>query len=104
MVIYNVTTHVEPSVQEDWLLWMRQELIPQLLSTSGLKEIKIFKVVAGQDQGGVSYAVQRFFESKEKLNHFLKELGPTTRKKSEERYGNRILHFETELHLMEEYS
>jgi hypothetical protein len=29
MVIYNVTTHVEPSVQEDWLLWMRQELIPQ---------------------------------------------------------------------------
>jgi len=52
----------------------------------------------------VSYAVQHFFESKEKLNHFLKELGPTTRKKSEERYGNRILHFETELHLMEEYS
>ncbi len=104
MVIYNVTTHVEPSVLEDWLMWMRQNHLPELLATDIFKEIKIFKVVNEQDQGGVSYAIQHIFDSEEKLKHFVKELGPVARKKSEERYGNRILYFETELHLIEEQS
>ncbi|NDG46386.1 MAG: DUF4286 family protein [Flavobacteriia bacterium] len=50
MFIYNVTAHVEPSVEKEWLEWMEQEHIPEmhkrkfgdqiLFFTTGLELIK----------------------------------------------------------------
>ena len=43
MLIYNVTAHLESSVEQKWLKWMKQEHIPEMLGTKKFTETKIFK-------------------------------------------------------------
>ena len=48
MLIYNVTVHVEPSIEEKWLNWMEQEHIPEMLGTNKFTKTKIFKIITNR--------------------------------------------------------
>ena len=104
MVIYNVTTHVEPSIEDAWVEWMREIHLPEMLATKKFKSAKIFKVVNEQDQGGTSYTVQYHCISQEILKQYIENEAQLLRKAGEEKFGNRILFFRTELQLIEEQS
>ena len=54
MLIYNVTTHVEPSIEQEWLLWMKEEHLPKMILTGCFLKAKLFKVITDQDQGGLA--------------------------------------------------
>ena len=49
MLIYNVTTHVEPSIEQEWLLWMKEEHLPKMVQTGCFLKAKLFKVITDQD-------------------------------------------------------
>jgi len=104
MVIYNVTTHIEASVEQEWLQWMKVKHLPDMLATKKFIQSKIFKIVNQEDQGGVSYAVQYHCENKTLLDHYIKEDAAQLRKEGEVKFGNRILYFRTELLLIDEQS
>ena len=104
MVIYNVTTHVEPSIEQEWLLWMRQIHIPKMLATQKFTNSKIYKVINERDQGGISYAVQYYSDSQELLKQYFEKEAPLFNKEEKEKFGNRVLFFQTELQLIEEQS
>ena len=65
---------------------------------------KIFKVVSDKDHGGISYAVQYSWETKNTLEEYLKNDAKDLQKKENEKFGNSILFFRTELQLIEEQS
>ena len=71
MVIYNVTTHVESSIEESWLNWMKEKHIPEMLATKKFKTAKIFKIINENDKGGVSYAAQYQCGNKISLEQYL---------------------------------
>ena len=50
MVIYNVTTHVESSIEESWLNWMKEKHLPEMLATKKFKTARIFKIIIETDQ------------------------------------------------------
>lgn len=104
MVIYNVTTHIEESVEQEWLQWMKAKHLPDMLATKKFIQSKIFKIVNQEDQGGVSYAVQYHCENKTLLDQYIKEDAAQLRKEGEVKFGNRILYFRTELLLIDEQS
>jgi hypothetical protein len=104
MVIYNVTAHVEPSIEQEWLLWMRKEHMPKMLATKKFSAAKIFKIINEQDIGGTSYAVQYHCISPAVLKQYLENEAAHLRKDVEEKFENRILFFRTELQLIEEQS
>jgi len=104
MLIYNVTTHVEPSVEQDWLVWMKQKHLPQMLATKKFIHAKIFKINSEHDQGGISYAVQYHCTDQKTLNQYLKNDAECMRKEGIEKFGNNLLFFRTELQLIEEQS
>ena len=54
MLIYNVTAHVEPSIEKIWLEWMEQHHIPEMHATQKFTHTKIFKIITDQDTGGIS--------------------------------------------------
>ena len=58
MYIYNVTVHVEPTVEQAWLDWMKSHHLPKMMSTGQFTQARLFKVISDQDHGGVSYATQ----------------------------------------------
>lgn len=104
MVIYNVTTHIEASVEQEWLHWMKVKHLPDMLATKKFIHSKIFKIVNQEDQGGVSYAVQYHCENKTLLDQYIKEDAVKLRKEGELKFGNRILYFRTELLLIDQQS
>ena len=74
MVIYNVTTHVESSIEESWLNWMKEKHLPEMLATKKFKTARIFKIISENDKGGVSYAAQYHCDNKMSLEQYLNDL------------------------------
>ena len=60
MIIYNVTVSlVDQSIHQDWLKWMKEIHIPNVLATGLFIENKIAKIHA-EEEGGISYSIQYF--------------------------------------------
>lgn len=104
MLIYNVTAHLEPSVEQKWLKWMKQEHIPEMLGTKKFTETKIFKIITDQDTDGISYAVQYYCDNRKQYESYLKEDAPSLGQKAKDKFGEKILFFRTELQLIYEYT
>ena len=97
MFIYNVTVHVEPSIEEDWLDWMKNTHFPEMHATKKFLALKLFKVITDQDQGGISYASQYHCNSVKEYESYLNENAKILRQKTVDRFGNSILSFRTQL-------
>ena len=104
MIIYNVTTHVEPSIEKEWLEWMKQKHLSEMLATRKFIKAKIFKVISEEDRGGLSYAVQYYCESKNILDAYLENDAKLLQEEANKKFGSSILFFRTELQLIDEKS
>lgn len=97
MFIYNVTVHVEPAIEKEWLAWMKEEHLAEILATGKFIEAKLFRVITDQDHGGISYATQYLCNSVNDYNAYLEENATALKQKAKERFGNSILAFRTQL-------
>lgn len=97
MFIYNVTTHVEPTIESQWLAWMNEEHVPQMIQTGKFKKAIIFKVITENDLGGVSYATQYHCSDRTTFESYQKEDADRLKKHALDKFDERILSFRTEL-------
>ncbi len=97
MYIYNVTINIDTSVEEDWLNWMQNTHIPEMLETGKFFEAKMCQVMIEEDMGGVTYAVQYTTEDKETLERYYNENADELRKKAIKLFGDKFVSFRTEL-------
>lgn len=97
MFIYNVTTHVEPAIEKDWLMWMQEEHLPQMLATGHFTLAKLFRVVTQEDVGGISYAAQYHCKERADFSNYLMLDAERLREISNKRFGSKTLSFRTEL-------
>nr|AOE05783.1 conserved hypothetical protein [uncultured bacterium]CCG00780.1 conserved hypothetical protein [uncultured Flavobacteriia bacterium] len=101
MIIYNVTVNVDDSVHEDWLYWMRNEHIPEILATGKFLKALMTKVLVEEEMGGKTYSVQYTAKSKDSLTRYYKEDAPRLRQAAA-RFGDKIVAFRTELEIVSE--
>lgn len=96
MIIYNVTCNVEPPLEAEWLLWMQQVHIPEVMETGCFLSFKILKLLTtAQDDVGVNYAIQYTAETLAKYEQYQQEFGPALRDKTIAKYGERVMAFRT---------
>lgn len=103
MIIYNVTSNIEKSVHDKWLVWIKEH-IPQVLSTGCFIEAKLTKVLVEDDQGAATYAVQYRAKSREDLDRYYSKHADALRKDALQNFGDQVLSFRTELEVIDEYS
>ncbi|MEI6866405.1 DUF4286 family protein [Flavicella sp.] len=101
MYIYNITTNIEESVENDWLLWMQEIHIPEMLKTGKFLAAKMCKVLVKGDMGGATYSVQYTAETKEALESFYKEDSVDLKNKMNSKYTGKFVFFETEMKLID---
>ena len=97
MFIYNVTTHVEPTLEQDWLKWMKEDHLPKMIQTGHFQQAKLFKVITDQDHGGISYATQYHCNSLQDYENYLDQHADQLRQDAIDRFGKAILAFRTQL-------
>ena len=104
MIIYNVTSNIDESIHTDWLTWMKQEHIPQVLATGKFEKATLVRVLVEEEMGGVTYSVQYKTNSREALESYYKEHAPKLRAEGLKRFADKVLSFRTELQIIDEYS
>ena len=57
MIIYNVTLNVDQEVHEEWLNWMKEIHIPDVMATGLFLDNRLCRVLV-DDEGGITYAIQ----------------------------------------------
>lgn len=103
MYIYNVTTNIEESVHEEWLQWMKQIHIPEMLATGKFTQAKMCRVLVEEEMGGLTYSVQFTVPNKETLLRYYQEDEDTLRKKAMELFAGKFVSFWTEMEIISEH-
>lgn len=101
MFIYNVTINIEESAHDEWLDWMKNEHIPDMLSTGKFVKALMTKVMVEEEMGGITYSIQYTTDSKETLEKYYKENADELRSKSN-RFAGKFVAFRTELQVITE--
>jgi len=99
MIIYNVTVNIENDVREEWLEWMKEKHIPDVMKTGHFLENKICKVLVDEEQG-TTYSIQYTCESMETLKDYQKEHSPRLQKEHAEKFANKFVAFRTMLEVL----
>ncbi|MEM9983876.1 MAG: DUF4286 family protein [Bacteroidota bacterium] len=98
MVVYSVTTSVMYQREEEWVKWMKEEHIPQVLATGYFTGHEFHKLVDPQPEAGAAtYNVQYLMESFTDYHHYQEKAAPALRKDHEEAFGKSVLSFRTVL-------
>lgn len=103
MIIYNVTINIHESVHQQWMDWMQNKHIADVLATGKFTSARMVKVLVEEEMGGVTYSIQYTTDSKETLERYYREDAPRLREEGLRLFGDKMLAFRTELELISEH-
>ena len=101
MVLYNITISVDASLADEWINYMHKEHIPAVLYTGHFRDFKLCRV-EGDEQGGLTFAVQYVAHSVDAFNTYQKECAPVLQKEFINRWGSKAIAFRTVLPIISE--
>ncbi|WP_026754143.1 DUF4286 family protein [Sediminibacter sp. Hel_I_10] len=104
MIIYNVTINIDDSAHDEWLTWMKNEHIPQVLGTGKFNNATFSQVLVEEDMGGKTYSVQYRAFSRAALDAYYKEHAEKLRNEGLKKFADKMLSFRTELEIVDEYN
>ena len=101
MVLYNITVSVDASLAKEWLDYMHKDHIPAALDTGHFRDYKLCRV-EGDEQGGLTFAVQYIAHSIEAFNKYQNKFAPAIQKEFIDRGGSKAAAFRTVLPIISE--
>lgn len=103
MIIYNVTVNVEEAVHHDWVQWMRQTHIPEMIGTGKFTGARMVKVLVEEEMGGVTYSIQYYAENRQNLQRYYSEDADRLRGEALKKFPNKFVAFRTELEVISDH-
>lgn len=100
MILYSVTVNVENDIHEEWIKWMREKHIPDVMNTGCFVMHKIMHLLEPKQEGN-TYSFQYFCESMEVLSKYQREFAPALQQELAVKYPNKYVAFRTILDVIE---
>jgi len=94
MFLYNVTLILDDAAAEEWLQWMQEIHIPEVLATGMFVSNRLLKVVDSPNEG-VTYCAQYIAETLENYTEYQKNYAPVLQEKLNEKFKNRFVAYRT---------
>lgn len=96
MIVYSVTVNVEDSIHHDWLSWMKNKHIPDVMATGFFTSYRFLKVInRDKEEEGSTYNIQYSCASMADLHHYQIKHAPALQKEHTERYEDKFVAFRT---------
>ncbi len=96
MILYNVTVTIDPQVELEWVEWMKNEHIPEVMKTGCFEEHKFLKLVTERpDVDGITYAIQYFAIDGKQIDVYMEKHAPALRQSHAAKFGNKSAAFRT---------
>ena len=96
MIIYNVTVNIEESAEQEWLTWMKETHIPEVMKTGLFESAKMAKVLVEEQMGGKTYSIQYSCTSQAKYAQKLQQ-------EHTKKYQGKFVAFRTLLEVISEF-
>ena len=98
MYIYNVTVTIDKNIHKEWLRWMKEIHIPDVMRTKCFVENKICRLITEEPE--TTYAVQYIFETMNDMNKYQKEFAPALQHEHKEKFKDKFAAFRTILEIV----
>jgi Domain of unknown function (DUF4286) len=95
MIIYNVTIKVDLDIHDDWLQWMREKHIPDVLATGFFADNKIMRLLEEDNSDGFTYAIQYRCDKISDYMRYKEEEAPRLQKEVADKYEGKFVAFRT---------
>jgi hypothetical protein len=95
MILYNITFNIEPEIQNEWHIWMKNIYLPFVMETELFFDVKMFRMLNEAENQGLTYSVQFFSHSLEMANQYLDNHAPGIVKKHNEAFRHKHVSFMT---------
>lgn len=99
-LIYNVTIKVDHNIADQWLTWLQQEHIPEVVATGCFTSARILRLLETDDTDGPTYAVQYTASSPELYNRYISNFATKMREKSFEKWGDKFIAFRSVMQIV----
>ena len=93
MIVYNVTIKVDLSIANEWLTWLQEEHVAEVLETGCFTDAKIMKLLEVDDSDGPTFAIQYFAENRSRYDLYIEKFAGLMRQKSFDKWGNKFIAF-----------
>ena len=95
MILYNVTVKINANLEKDWLRWMKEVHIPDVMNTGLFLSHRICRILFEEEDGGVTFAIQYYCENMAALTKYQKEYATALQAEHTERYKGQYVAFRT---------
>ena len=93
---------MEKTMAPEWLQWMQDVHIPEVMATGCFLSYRILKVLTNAtDDEGVNYSIQYDAASMADYERYRDLFAPSMQQQTRERYGDRLLAFRTLLEVVD---
>ena len=94
MLLYNVTLIIEEAAAEEWLQWMTEIHIPEVMATEKFVSNRLLKVLDSPNEG-VTYCAQYVLESEAEYQDYQDNFAPALQADLQAKFENRFVAFRT---------
>ena len=101
MIIYNVTIKVNWAIAEDWLQWMQQTHIPDVLNTGCFEKHQLIRLLETDETEGPTYAVQYYTSALSRYDNYLQNFAPKLREETVNKWGDKFIAFRSLMQVVE---
>lgn len=96
MIIYSVTVSIDKLIKEEWLGWMQEKHILDVMATGYFQEYSIQEIIEPEPQAGShTYNIQYLCETIEIYEAYQQTAAPALQKEHTKRYKDRFVAFRT---------
>lgn len=99
MYIYNVTINIETSVHDEWLKWVQEEHIPDVMKTGCFVDSRMLKVLNVEDEG-TTYSIQYTFLNMSDMEEYRAKHAPRLQKHTNDKFKDKFVAFRTLLEIV----
>lgn len=98
MIVYSVTCLVDDSIHDEWITWMKEVHLPEVMATGKFISYQMFRIDPhDQEDTGTSYNIHYTLEKREHLQDYSVNHGPALKAKTLAKYGEKVIAFRTVL-------
>lgn len=94
MLLYNVTIIIEDSAANEWLQWMQETHIPEVMATGKFVSNRLLKVLDSPNEG-VTYCIQYVAENITEYNDYQENFALTLQADLQVKFENKFVAFRT---------
>ncbi|MEJ7611405.1 MAG: DUF4286 family protein [Ferruginibacter sp.] len=101
MFIYNVTIKIQASIHKDWLAWLKEIHIPDVMQTGCFIRSLVVRLLETDESEGPTYAIQYTAETKSDYDRYIEKYAGEMRTRSFEKWGDKFIAFRSVMEIVD---